>query len=275
VDIIKPGVIAVKSGTRWHRLIVLLTSPGRQIAKALLLPGRWLVPVVKKGLFVLVLLVPALVLMIGAAFLIPERDVCLNAGGEEPCTQPAGAGGVEAGLEHKGHSSGSEPPVDQLEESEAVASDSTARAGAGSDLVNQQKVVSRAQEEPLFAPARPVTGRDVCLGEWQRHPVCRDWRYHPGLKIAAPAGSAVRAVEDGFVDSVIELGGGQTAVTVSHRQNFVSRYYPVERVCVHPGQSVRKGHELGEVAAGAEPPYIWFELKESGEVVDPRRYWFR
>jgi septal ring factor EnvC (AmiA/AmiB activator) len=75
---------------------------------------------------------------------------------------------------------------------------------------------------------------------------------NPGITIATPSpGTSVKAIFDGEVLSVFNLGDGTMAVTISHGKYF-STYSNLSGVSVSRGSNVRTGQAIGRAAADDE-----------------------
>jgi septal ring factor EnvC (AmiA/AmiB activator) len=70
---------------------------------------------------------------------------------------------------------------------------------------------------------------------------------NPGITVAAPAGSAVKAVFDGEVAGVFNMGDGM-AVTIRHGKYFTT-YSNLTSVSVSKGMTVARGQAVGRVGA--------------------------
>jgi septal ring factor EnvC (AmiA/AmiB activator) len=97
-----------------------------------------------------------------------------------------------------------------------------------------------------------------------------------GMGIAAPAGSAVRAVAPGTVVSVGQLGTYGLTVIVQHGAGDYSVYASLNNASVRTGSAVRKGDTIGTVGT-SDPdlqPHLHFEIRPQGRAVDPES-WLR
>jgi septal ring factor EnvC (AmiA/AmiB activator) len=97
-----------------------------------------------------------------------------------------------------------------------------------------------------------------------------------GIGIAAPAGTAVRAVSAGTVVSVGQLGTYGLTVIVQHGGGDYSVYASLATAAVRTGTSVRKDQVLGTVGV-SDPdlqPHLHFEIRPQGRAVDPES-WLR
>ncbi len=103
------------------------------------------------------------------------------------------------------------------------------------------------------------------------HPRFRTVVPHPGLDIAAPEGSDIRAVFDGTVLYAAWLHGYGLTVLVDHGHGVVSVYAHASVLLVEQGETVVRGQVLGKVGdtGSLEGPLLYFELRVEGRPVDP------
>ncbi|MDQ6635378.1 MAG: peptidoglycan DD-metalloendopeptidase family protein [Gemmatimonadota bacterium] len=97
-----------------------------------------------------------------------------------------------------------------------------------------------------------------------------------GMGIAAPVGSAVKAVAPGSVVSVGPLGTYGLTVILQHGAGDYSIYASLATASVRKGATVRKGDVVGTVGI-SDPelkPHLHFEIRPRGRAVDPET-WLR
>jgi septal ring factor EnvC (AmiA/AmiB activator) len=97
-----------------------------------------------------------------------------------------------------------------------------------------------------------------------------------GMGIAAPVGSAVKAVAPGTVVSVGPLGTYGLTVILQHGAGDYSIYASLASAAVRKGATVRKGDVVGAVGI-SDPdlkPHLHFEIRPQGRAVDPET-WLR
>jgi septal ring factor EnvC (AmiA/AmiB activator) len=97
-----------------------------------------------------------------------------------------------------------------------------------------------------------------------------------GMGIAAPVGSAVKAVAPGSVVSVGPLGTYGLTVILQHGAGDYSIYASLASAAVRKGATVRKGDVVGTVGI-SDPdlkPHLHFEIRPQGRAVDPET-WLR
>lgn len=86
---------------------------------------------------------------------------------------------------------------------------------------------------------------------------------HQGIGIAAPAGTAVTAVESGVVEFAGTFPGYGPTVIVSHGGGYRTLYLYLQRIDVEVGQLVRAGQGVGTVGGErtAEGAHIEFQVR--------------
>jgi murein hydrolase activator len=95
---------------------------------------------------------------------------------------------------------------------------------------------------------------------------------NPGIDISLPLDAKVKAVADGEVTSVFDLGGEQ-AVVVRHGKYFTT-YSHLSSVTVNKGDPVRSGTLLGHAAAGDDGQGLltFMVSNEKGVNLDPENW---
>jgi len=113
---------------------------------------------------------------------------------------------------------------------------------------------------------------------WQYSDTLADWRFHPGVDLQAPEGTAVRAALAGKVTEVAEGFEYGLAVRIDHGGGVYTVYGQLGEAAVKVGQSVTKGQTLGAVGAPAgveldSGAHLHFELIDGEDALDPKEYW--
>jgi murein DD-endopeptidase MepM/ murein hydrolase activator NlpD len=91
---------------------------------------------------------------------------------------------------------------------------------------------------------------------------------NPGIDIAAPAGSPVKAAAGGTVALVTKDTSGRPIIILSHADKMLTVYANVGRVEVKKGEAVKRGQVIGSVRSGS-PAYVHFEIRKGMQSVDP------
>lgn len=97
---------------------------------------------------------------------------------------------------------------------------------------------------------------------------------HPGIDIAARAGTAVRAIGAGTVTwAGWKNNGGGYVVVIRHRDGMVSTYNHNREVVVRVGQDVAVGEQIAAVGetGWATGPHLDLRIEMGDELIDPLR----
>ncbi len=105
------------------------------------------------------------------------------------------------------------------------------------------------------------------------HPILHRWRPHLGVDLAAPRGTPVRAVADGWVKDAQWMGGLGRAVRLEHMGDRVTTYGHLNEIApgIEEGATVERGQVIGYVGSTglATGPHLHYEVEEGGEHLDP------
>jgi len=95
--------------------------------------------------------------------------------------------------------------------------------------------------------------------------------FHPGLDLAAVAGTPIRAAADGTVVTAGDCGGYGNCVVVDHGVSLATLYGHQSVVLVTAGQPVVAGQVIGLVGSTgmSTGPHLHFELRLHGIPIDP------
>jgi murein DD-endopeptidase MepM/ murein hydrolase activator NlpD len=105
----------------------------------------------------------------------------------------------------------------------------------------------------------------------RRHPIHRDWRAHKGIDYAAPIGTRVRSVGNGFVDFAGPKGGYGNVVIVRHQGQYATVYAHLSRIAVKRGARVEQNDTVGFVGqtGWATGPHLHYEFRIAGVARNP------
>jgi murein DD-endopeptidase MepM/ murein hydrolase activator NlpD len=118
----------------------------------------------------------------------------------------------------------------------------------------------------------PVSGR-VSSGFGPRmHPILRERRFHAGIDIPAPTGTAIRAAAPGVVIFAGYRTGYGNTVVIDHGGDLSTLYAHCSRILVVAGQRVQQGETIATVGSTglSTGPHLHFEVRIDGRPVDPR-----
>ena len=148
------------------------------------------------------------------------------------------------------------------------------------DLSSLRKEQSKIQEK-LGAAAGPIkqgSGRFIwpVVGTLTS-PFCesRSWEScHPGIDIAKPTGTPIRAADSGTVAVAGTQGGYGNFTCIKHSAKLSSCYGHQSSIGVSVGERVTKGQIIGKVGSTgfSTGPHLHFEVRVNGSVVNPMNY---
>jgi murein DD-endopeptidase MepM/ murein hydrolase activator NlpD len=132
-----------------------------------------------------------------------------------------------------------------------------------------------SQDPALVWPVRGEVVRGFGYGFEERY---HDYRFHSGVDVAAPSGTAVKAAMAGRVREVAYDAEHQWRVVVDDGSGWETVYQGLGRLTgALAGTAVEAGAVLGyigEPGAGAHTsvPHLHFELRRNGEAKNPLDY---
>lgn len=94
---------------------------------------------------------------------------------------------------------------------------------------------------------------------------------HPGIDIAVPADSYVRAAGNGLVVETGHDGVYGNYIVVNHQEGYQTRYAHASALLASEGESVRRNEviALSGSTGQSTAPHLHFEILREGEPVDP------
>lgn len=106
------------------------------------------------------------------------------------------------------------------------------------------------------------------------HPILKVQRFHSGIDIPAPTGTAIMAAGQGRVVSAGSLGGYGRTVIIDHGGGILTLYAHNSKLVVSVGQTVSKGQKIAQAGSTGQStgPHLHFEVRKNGKYVDPMPY---
>ena len=168
--------------------------------------------------------------------------------------------------------------------SQMLASTRASRHNLEEDVASLQKeqaaIQARlaAQTSPAAGPVRQGSGGMI----WPVNGVLtsgfcepRPWEAcHPGIDIAAPTGTPIRAAASGRVAIAGWTGGYGNYTCIQHSGSLSTCYGHQSAINVSVGQQVSQGQVIGAVGSTGHStgPHLHFEVRVNGSVVNPMNY---
>ena len=111
---------------------------------------------------------------------------------------------------------------------------------------------------------------------WQPYPFKKYYHFHPGIDLAAPAGTPIYASESGIVTAAGWNGSSGLRVNVTIRYSPHVKYVHghMQSIAVVVGQKVKRGQLLGRVGktGTATGPHSHFGIQIGSMLYDPRLF---
>ena len=103
------------------------------------------------------------------------------------------------------------------------------------------------------------------------------YEFHPGIDIAVPSGTPIRAAAAGtvvFTEPESSSGGYGNYTCIDHGGGLSTCYAHQEAFAVSAGQQVSQGQVIGysDCTGYCLGPHVHFEVRINGEVTDPMGY---
>jgi murein DD-endopeptidase MepM/ murein hydrolase activator NlpD len=120
----------------------------------------------------------------------------------------------------------------------------------------------------------PVSGRISSPFGWRMHPILRKKKYHSGIDLAIPSGTAVKAADGGRVLVSGWQGGYGNFIAIDHGKGISTCYGHNSRLLVRAGEWVKKGQTIafsGNTGLSTGP-HLHFEVRVNGNPVNPLGY---
>ncbi len=120
----------------------------------------------------------------------------------------------------------------------------------------------------------PIEGRVTSSFGEREDPLNGEGAFHPGIDIAAPYGSPVRATADGEVTGASMGSGYGRQVVLDHGHDLLTVYGHLSAIAVLAGQHVTRGQVIGYVGESgrATGPHLHYEVRIHHVPVNPHKY---
>ncbi|MFO1254316.1 MAG: M23 family metallopeptidase [Sphingomonadaceae bacterium] len=125
---------------------------------------------------------------------------------------------------------------------------------------------------PTGSPVRALGLTSTFGSRW--HPVLGGERFHAGIDLAAPAGTAVAATANGLVQAAGWCGGYGLCVAIEHGGGYLTVYGHLSKIDVGVGQTVGAGQTIGQVGSTglSTGPHLHYEVRYRDRPVNPAKF---
>lgn len=147
-------------------------------------------------------------------------------------------------------------------------------AAKRSTITTGKRVPSKAVPSPPKRAGKgfawPVRGKVVSTFGGKEKGLQND-----GINIRAPAGSSVKAAENGVVAYAgNELRGFGNLLLIKHSGGWITAYAHNRELLVKRGEKIKKGQTIARVGStgSVKTPQLHFEIRKGKRAVDPLKY---
>lgn len=119
-------------------------------------------------------------------------------------------------------------------------------------------------------PLPGYSGTSSSFG-YRYHPITGVWRMHTGLDIPAPAGTSIRAAEDGVVQTSTYNGSYGNYLLIYHGGTTYTLYAHCSALYKLVGDTVTKGEVIAAVGTTGSSTgnHLHFEVRQNGTYINP------
>src|SRR6185436_13548784 len=107
------------------------------------------------------------------------------------------------------------------------------------------------------------------------HPVQKRWKAHLGTDFAAPVGTPIRSVGDGYIEEAQYKSNNGNYVKIRHNGTYTTQYLHMSRIAsgIRSGGRVKQGETIGYVGSTglATGPHLCYRFWKNGKQVDALR----
>lgn len=109
---------------------------------------------------------------------------------------------------------------------------------------------------------------------YRTHPISGQYKFHSGVDLASPYGTAIYAAYSGVVASAGYNSSMGNYVMINHGGGLYTIYMHASSLCVSEGEAVATGQTIAKVGStGASTGnHLHFTVRLNGEYVDPNDY---
>lgn len=212
---------------------------------------------------------------------IQERDANIHRAvfGMDPIDQDVwngGVGGHESHPELSAFKYGGETIEATLNKMDALALQLSMQSKSLDTIQrlanNQQQMLASI---PCIKPVREdklQKSMNILSGFGYRiHPIYKVKKFHAGVDFPARVGTAIQASGDGVVVEAGWHSGYGQCVKISHGYGYETWYAHMNKIYVHPGEKLKKGHKIGEVGDTglSTAPHLHYEVHFKGNPINP------
>jgi murein DD-endopeptidase MepM/ murein hydrolase activator NlpD len=141
---------------------------------------------------------------------------------------------------------------------------------------NIDKLKNDVEKQLAYENARPTAwpmmGRLTSPFGWRKNPYShRGSEFHPGIDLAGPYGTPIRAAADGVVTFAGWKAGWGKNILISHGYGYVTQYAHNSSLLVKEGDKVKKGQIIARLGSTGRStgPHLHFGVAKNGKWINP------
>ena len=114
------------------------------------------------------------------------------------------------------------------------------------------------------------------FAEKRFHPILKTYRSHSGVDYAAPKGTPIKTVGDGFITEIGYNKSMGNYISIRHSNGYITRYFHMSKFAgkMKKNKRVLQGDVIGYVGMTgyATGTHLCFRMKKNGKSIDPLKH---
>lgn len=137
------------------------------------------------------------------------------------------------------------------------------------DIPDNVSVNNYTLSQTMFLP---LDGNVTSEFGYRDHPISGNKRFHAGIDIAAPMGTAIYSAFDGKVIKADYDKWNGNFIKIEHENNIMTVYCHCEKLLVKKGDVIKAGQKIATVGStgSSTGPHLHFELRINNISYDPQ-----
>jgi len=145
----------------------------------------------------------------------------------------------------------------------------------GSNPISYYDAAGKALRKAFLRAPLPFSRVSSGFSMKRFHPIAKTWRAHPAVDYAAPVGTPIKTVGDGFVAAIGNTSGNGNFIRVRHTNGYETIYLHMSKFAsgMRQGGRVTQGQVIGYVGSTglATGPHLCFRMVKNGAPVNPAK----
>jgi len=142
--------------------------------------------------------------------------------------------------------------------------------------INNHKASLIELEKRSIPSSKPILAKYRLSSKFGNrfHPTLYRWRFHGGVDMACPKGTAIHVPADGVIVKSGWNGGYGNYIKIKHGNGYETVYGHLSKVSVKKGQKIKKGDVIGKVGSTGRSTgaHLHYEILKNKKRVNPERF---